>query len=127
MVVRWSFHDPTIPETYVLEINPNEGGSPEYKKTITYANTSAPDGKTLIFEGRDEVQTISFSGTLLTVTHLTALTNWFQKRHQILVTDDLSRQFWIYITSFSPKRERAAHSPYKHSYTVEATVLDWPT
>ncbi len=127
MVVRWSFHDPTVPETYVLEINPNDGGTPSRKKTISYQNTSAPDGKALVFEGRDEVQTISFSGDILTVTHLTALTLWYEKRHQILVTDDLSRQFWIYINSLELKRERAAHSPYKHTYTIEAIILDWPT
>lgn len=127
MVVRWTFTDASLatPETYTFEVNPVEGGTPTRKKTITYQNTAAPDGKTLIFEGRDEVQQFRFTGVLLTQTHYEAFLEWYEKRHQILVTDDLGREFWIYITSFEATRQRAVHYPWKHSYTVEATVLDW--
>lgn len=128
MVVRWVFTDPTIatPHTYTFEINPTEGGSPAYKKNVAYKNTAAPNGKTLIYEGRDEPASFTFSGTLLTQAHFIAFQTWFLKRHAIYITDDLGRTFAVYITSFDPKRARSAQNPWKHTYTCEAISLDWP-
>lgn len=126
MTVRWTFYDPTGPTTYNFPINPNEGGSPELRKTISYQNTSAPDGKVLVFEGRDSPPTMSFSGTLLTEAQYEAFETWFQKRRQIKITDDLDREYWIYITSYAPKRVRARNYPWKHTYQIEATIIDWP-
>lgn len=123
---RWTFYDPLIPVTYTFEISPNDGGTPSRKKGITYQNTAAPDGKTLIFQGRDDAMTMSFSGTLLSEAQLDAFNTWYDKQHQIRVTDDLSRQFWIFITEFDPKRAFSVSHPWKHTYQVTATILDWP-
>jgi hypothetical protein len=125
IVNRWRFSDPLTLETYEFEINPKEGGSPQYKKHINYQNTSAPNGKTLVFEGRDEPQVMTFTGTILTQTQYDAMVTWFNKRHQIQITDDLQRTFTIYIMTFEPKRERAFHYPYKHSFVCNYIVLDW--
>ena len=124
-VVRWQFYDPTTLSSYELEINPADGGSPSYRKAIVYQNTSAPDGKVLMFEGQDETKEMEITGTILTEEHYNALLLWYTKRHQIQITDDLGRVFMVYITAFEPKRERAVHSPWKHSYTLRYTVLDW--
>lgn len=128
--IPWRFYDPigvgaSGPITYLLPVNPNDGGSPSFKKTVTYQSTSAPDGKTLVFEGRDEVQTLEFSGVILTEDQYYAFIDWWRKRHQIHITDDLGRQFWAYITSFEPKRVRAQSHPWKHTYSASATVVDW--
>lgn len=124
-VVRWIFYDPSVPETWTMDINPREGGSPSFAKTINYENTAAPDGKTLIFEGRDEVQRLEWQGVILTQAHYDTLEDWWDKRRQVRVTDDLSRQFWVYITHFEPRRRRAYGRPYKHDYTMRATILSW--
>lgn len=126
MVVRWKFDDPITLETWIWEVNPNEGGTPTYKKQMTYTQTTAPDGKTLVFEGADEPQTLTFSGTLLSQSQLDTLVTWYKKRHQIKLTDDLGREFWIYITGFAPKRIRNASQPWKHTYEINATIVDWP-
>jgi hypothetical protein len=125
-VVRWTFFDPLTLEEYTFGINPNTGGSRQFRKTINYQSTAAADGKTLVFEGRDEVNKMEFSGAILEQGQYDAMVTWFSKRHQIQVTDDLGRQFWIYITSFAPVRQRAIHYPWKHSYTVEYVEVDWP-
>jgi hypothetical protein len=124
-VVRWVFYDPATAESYTFAINPTSGGSPSYEKTFQYQNTAAPDGKVLVFEGRQAVKKLSFEGKILEQTHYDAFVTWFNKANQIRVTDDLGRTFYIIIEKFDPKRERAVHSPWKHSYTVDASIVDW--
>lgn len=122
-VVRWIFTDPVLSTTYTFEINPNDGGSPTYKKNLTTVNTTAPAGAVLIFEGADQPMAGTFSGTILTQSQYHAMTTWFSKRYPITVTDDLGRTQTIYITGFNPKRQRSALYPYKHTYQVDYTVL----
>lgn len=124
-VVRWTFYDAAESETYEFEVNPREGGTPSYRKNIVYQNTLAPGGRTLIFEGADEPMKLSWAGVILTQEHHETFVDWYYKRHQILLTDDLSRQYTVYISAYEPKRERSALHPWKHSYTMEATILDW--
>lgn len=127
MVVRWTFEDPVEGETYVFHINPREGGSPSYDKTITEQNTTAPDGKTLLFEGQDQVQTLEWSGAILEQAHYDAYITWWRKRRQIKLTDDLGREYWIYITSFKPSRKRSRERAWRHDFTFSAIILDWIT
>lgn len=122
-VVRWVFDDPVDLTTYTFEINPTEGGRPAFKKHIQYQNTVAPGGAVLVFEGRDEPQVIEVTGTILTQSTYDAFVLWFNKRHQIFLTDDQGLQYTIYITEFTPKRVRSALYPWKHTYTLRATVL----
>lgn len=123
-LVRWTFHDPTVPETYTLEINPNEGGAPDYKKSITTMATAAPDGSTLMFEGRDEPKRLDFSGVILTEAQYMAFLAWWQKRHQILVTDDLGREYWVYFEQWTPTRKRTIHYPWRHNFQAKTIILD---
>ncbi len=129
MVVRWEFFDPVLSSTYVFDVNPNDGGSPSYEKTITQESTSAPDGKPLIFEGQDQVNRLEWSGVILTQAHYDAYVTWWQKRRQIKLTDDYGRQFWIYLTSFKPTRRITGQRtyPWRHDFNVTAVILDWET
>lgn len=127
MVVRWTFYDPVEAETYTFEINPREGGSPNWDKRISEQNTTAPDGKVLLFEGQDPVQTLEWSGAIISQEHHDAYVEWWQKRRQIQLTDDLGRQYWIYLTSFKPTRMRAHSYPWRHNFTATALILDWIT
>jgi hypothetical protein len=123
---RWTFYDPEMSATYSFEINPNSGGSPDFKRNFTYQNTAGAFGKTLIFEGRGEPQKMELSGTLLTQAQYDAFVTWYLKRNQILMTDDLGRQFWVVIEEFKPTRVRSVQHPWKHTYTISVTVVNWP-
>lgn len=123
-MLRWIFDDVAGSETYTLPINPNEGGTPGVNKSFGYQNTAAPDGKTLMYEGRDEVEKLECKGTILLRDHLLALKTWAKLRRQILITDDLGRQFWVYITNFVPSRKRSAVHPWKHEYTMTLVIFD---
>jgi hypothetical protein len=127
MVVRWTLMDPTVPETYTFPLNPNQGGTPGVTKKITTSVTSAADGQALVFEGRPDPQKMSFSGSILDQQHLDNLVVWFRKEHQLLLTDDLGRQFWVYLTNFTATRERKHSHPWRHTYQAEATILDVAT
>lgn len=123
-VVRWTFYDPLVPETYTFEINPKEGGTPVYKRNFAYRTTAAQDGRTIVFEGRDQPQQITWSGIILTEAHLNAYITWYGKKNQIQLTDDLGRTFWIVIESFEPKRTYSRNF-WRHEYSVTATIIDW--
>lgn len=124
--IAWVFRDLhlTTPEEYSWEVNPREFDI-GYRKTLQYESTSAPDGRALVYEGRDEVKRISFSGTILSEDQYNEMMHWFNKRYQLEIEDDLGRTFSIYITAFQPKRERSRSYPWKHTYSCEAIVLDW--
>jgi hypothetical protein len=73
-----------------MEINPNQGGTPSYRKSITYRSTAAPDGKVLMFEGRDEPQQMRVDGVILNQALLDTIVTWWQKRYAVEVLDDLA-------------------------------------
>lgn len=122
-VVKWIFTDPIEIESYTFEINPNAGGSPQYKKNFTYSSTSAPDGQTVMMQGRSDPLYLEFSGTILSEDQYRTMVDWWYRNCIIQITDDLERQYYVVFTDFSPKRERAVHSPWKHSYTARCTII----
>lgn len=126
-VVRWDFDDPVLDETYVFDVNPSEGGSPKKKKNILSTPTVAPDGVVLQFEGYPDPDLIEWSGTILYESQFNTLYDWWTKKHQIQLTDDLGRQVWIYIVDFKFERRRSSIYPWKHGYSITAHVLDWPS
>lgn len=125
-LVRWRFDDPVALSGYEFEINPSAGGSPSYQRNFTYAETSAPDGKSLVFEGRQPAQHIEFSGRLLSESQFNAFVTWWEKQYQIEITDDLGRTFSVIIESFNPTRVRRRSNQWVHDYQVRAVIIDWP-
>lgn len=122
--VAWTLYDYDTAESYDLAINPASGGSPSYAKSFTVTNTTAPGGKALIFEGQDEVPQISVSGVLLTEDLYNKFVTWWNKRNLLRITDDLGRNFDIYITSFRPERVRSVTHPWRHNYTLDYIVVE---
>jgi hypothetical protein len=122
--IAWELHQYSTLETYELDINPSDGGSPSYNKTLTTSNTTAPGGKVLIFEGADEVQQISVTGTLLTEALYDKFIEWWDKRTILRLTDDLARVYDIYITSFDPQRVRSVTHPWRHTYTLNYVIIE---
>ena len=123
--IPWRFYDPVDLVEYAFEINPIGGGVPDRRKNVSARKTTAPgaEGKTLLFEGADEVPNVSISNVVLSETQYTAFETWFDKRHQIRLTDDLNRSWWIYITGLKLERERSVQYPWRHKYTIDYVVL----
>jgi hypothetical protein len=123
--IAWRWEDPTEGTVEFMSLNPNEGASPTYTKTITKETTTAPGGQraVLIYEGADPPVDFSFSGAILTREQYEFLEIAWSKRHLLLLTDDLGRVFTLYLVSFNPKREWSAHYPWRHSYDASAVIV----
>ncbi len=126
-VQRWELYDPIDDETLVLHMNPpevddHEGGS----RNFTFEETCAPDGRTVIFEGQEEVKRLDWDGKCRVASDWTNLVAWRLKRHQIRVTDDLGRQVWVLIQSISGRRKVKGGLPYYREYQLKAVVLNVP-
>lgn len=121
--VAWELYDPIADETYLLHINPDAGGSPTRRKTLSTRTTTA--GKALYFQGSPEPRTFEASGTMLSEAHYNELDRWVEeKNHQVRLTDDLGRVFWIYLVALVPSRVRKGSHPWFHTYSLEYTELD---
>lgn len=121
--IPWYLREYDSSDVYELAINPLSSTSPSIQKTFTVQKTTT--GNPVIFRGRDQVETIVCSGTILHEAHFRALEEWSKKSKQVELTDDLQRKFWIVITSFTPTRRYHASYPWRHEYSFEATVVDW--
>ena len=114
MIVKWLFYDPVEDEEYEFEINPAAGGSPQYKKNFTYQSVVDPLAAPVVMQGRSDPLTLEFSGTILSEDQYRTMVDWWYRNCVIQLTD------------VSPKRERAYHYPWKHSYTAKCTILGVP-
>lgn len=122
-VVKWVFSDPIELDSWTFEINPNAGGSPQYKKNFTFSSPAAPDGSTIMMQGRSDPLTLEFTGVILSESQYKTMVDWWYRQCVIQITDDLLRQYYVVFTDFSPKRERAIHYPWKHSYSAKCTIV----
>lgn len=122
-VTRWTLTDPVTSDVYTFHVNPSSGGSPEYDKTLSTENTTAPGANVLIYEGSDPPLMGSFEGTILSLAHYQAMVIWWRKRYPVVMTDDLGRSQTIYIKKFSPKRKRSVSHKYLHDFSLEFVVL----
>ncbi len=126
MVARWTFFDPYSSDTVTLSINPNAGGSPSLSKNITTAPTIVPGGRVIRYEGEKDPEMITFGGTIRDNAMIVLYAHWFNKRHQIQLTDDLGRTQMIMIQKFVPRRVRMGGNAWKHTFEVTAIVVDGP-
>lgn len=120
----WILTDINDASDYAWEVNPKTAET-GYKKILTEEASSASDGRRINFEGRTEVQKISFSGTVLGQTQHDELLAWFEDRTQAQLTDDLGREFVVYILSFTTERVRSIKFQWKHVFSGEFAILDW--
>lgn len=122
-VLRWVFHDPSVPETYTVPLNPNAMSSPFREKKIEVQVTTAVDGQSLLTEGNPAPKDWQWSGTLLTEAHYKALLKWSQKNVRTYITDHYGRRLTVYWRGFDPEPRRSGAYPWRHQYTVRCIVI----
>lgn len=79
-----------------------------------------------MFEGRDKPRVFNVSGVLHEQAELDALNTWYDKRYQVKITDDLGRQFYVYIVGLKVDRAPLRNNPWRHLFNMRYIELDWP-
>jgi hypothetical protein len=130
-MAKWKLYDPEEDQYFSFEYNPSkDDGSFALNKSTAYQvnagsyrdNSNRDNIANIIFESHKEVKKFSFSGNIYNKDEFDRLELWFSKKYDLILTDDLNRNFRIYVSSFSPSRIRSRQFPYKHSYTVKGIV-----
>lgn len=122
-VLRWVFEDPAVPETYTVELNPNQMTSPFREKRIDIATTTAVDGQSLLTESQPQPKSWQFSGAIISQAHYDALLKWSLKPNRTYITDHFGRKLSVYWTAFNPEPRRSVGYYYRHNYSCQLLVL----
>lgn len=125
-VRKWVFQDPANNETYHFDINPNRMTSPFAPKRVTFAATTAVDGRSVVFEGQPNPVEWQFEGSLIAKAQYDELLRWKNKRNRIWITDHRGRAWLCYLTNFAPQDRRSANHPWSHDYTMTALIFEGP-
>jgi hypothetical protein len=136
MAIRtpWRFYDPRTTEEVFLSINPEaDSGSHAIVKNTKYevavsnyiddTNTRRA-GDTVVQDAASEQETMNYTGKVYTKPQYDVLVEWFGKNYAWNLRDDLGREFLIYVITFKTDRMRSATYRWKHSYTMNAIVLE---
>lgn len=121
--VPWIMRDVASDDEYEFAVNPLDMSFPLVQKRLTTQYTTA--GKPITWEGRSEVPVVSFSGTILYREHYEIMLEWLEKSTQIALTDDFGRNFWLFLTEFSPSRRYSADFPWRHEYSASGLIINW--
>ena len=135
---RWKFQDPALNNVWLppdrlwewewtVPINPREMSSPFPEKNVSVRQTSALDGRALLFEGSTPPANWTFSGAILDAEHYKRLQLWSEKRNRIRITDHFGRTIVCYLLQFDPEPVRAPGRYWRHNYSMSALVLEKPT
>lgn len=128
MVVRWQIFDPDTDDTWVFPMNPREGAMPSREKNVVQQAVAASDShNVLLFEGQDNPSRLAWEGTIYTQEFYLAMEDWFRKRRQVQLTDDLGQTWWVYLTKFDPRRINRHSHPWAMTYSVECLIVSWET
>lgn len=109
---KWTLSDGT--DTYTFEVNPIDVTSPPRRKEVDALVTS----ESVVFERPEAPIRDSFSGTLIDQNQHEKFEEWFDKRGEVTLTDDLGRVFTIILISYEPERRRSISHPWLHDYTL---------
>lgn len=139
-VHRWQFYDPALENErpnlgqnnfwhleWTVPINPREMSSPFPEKAVSVHQTTALDGRALLYEGSTPPPNWTFSGAILDWDHYWRLQVWSGKSNRIRITDHFGRHLWCYLLKFDPEPVRAPNRYWRHNYTMSALVLSTPT
>lgn len=127
-VQRWTLYDPATSETYTFPRNPSEVTMPGIKTGVTFSNTSAPEGEghTLVFAGQEAPGEFDCKGVFLTKAERDAIMAWVRKKNQVLLTDDLDEEYWVWFDSLTMPRKNTVNHELRITYSLHGYIIDVP-
>lgn len=124
-MARWTLTDYSTGSgvTYTFAINPNTFVPPGRNSTIKQSMSTSPQGSAILFQGRDGIQKMKFSGRVTTQTFHDELRAELDKYYVLELADDQSNLYDIVIESYSMTRVRSAINQWRFDYEVTAIVV----
>jgi hypothetical protein len=128
-IVRWVFHDPSIPESWTVPINPNSMTDPEAKVRAyqfgTASRSSSLSNQVIrTFESPSQPASWEFGGVIHTQEHHDELERWARKPMDVQITDHLERTWHVVMKSFEPTERRPTpNKPWRFTYSMHALIL----
>jgi hypothetical protein len=122
--VAWTLTDNSTGSPVVLsfDINPNSFDAPGRNTNIVSEQVTAPNGQTLVFQGRDASREATLSGAVTTQTFFSSLDTWKDKNYPLVLTDDQGSTWNVLIKSWRWTRLRRTNN-WRYDYTATVMVL----
>lgn len=121
-MAKWTLTDNSTgsPVVFTFAINPNEFEPPGRTSSIVTELTTAPNGTTILFQGRDSSREANFSGAVLTESFYNGLDTQKDKHYPLVLTDDQGNTWNVIFKSWRWTRLRRTNN---WRYDYQATVL----
>lgn len=124
-MAQWKITDNSTgtPSVYTFPINPIEFDHPGRDANLTDMATTGSVGGTILFQGRDKLPQLSFTGKITSSTFYTELRAELDKWYDVVLTDDQGAEWNIIIQSYTMKRKKSAVNHHRYEYSVTAKVV----
>jgi len=123
--MRWTISDGAATPTIIsFPINPNSGGSFTRSRNLSKDRTLT--GKPYVAIGSALPRTAEITGVILDEDSYNFLVTIFENMVQVLLTDDLERETWVFITDLELTSEPRRHSQWRHKYKMKLTEVNVP-
>lgn len=123
-MAQWTLTDNSTGSPVVLtfDINPNKFDPPGRNANISSELSTAPNGTTILFQGRDKVRRATFEGVVNSETFYNDLDTWKDKHYPMELADDQGNTWTILIEQWKWTRIRR-RNPWRFDYTAQVIVL----
>jgi hypothetical protein len=124
-MAQWTLTDNSTgsSQTMTFTVNPNSATYPGRHATLTQNVSLAPAGGVILFQGRDQTRTMTFSGVVITEAFYNLLNTWMDKWYPLILTDDQGSEFDVIIESWEWTRVRRALRPWRFDYEARLLVI----
>lgn len=106
------------PVNLVFNINPISFSHPGREAQLTTEYSTAPTGTTIVFQGKDKIQTGSFEGAIITQAFYNEINTWARKPYALVLTDDQGNTWDILITNLKLTRVKR-RNPWRFDYAIQ--------
>lgn len=123
-MAQWTLTDNSTGSPVVLtfDINPNTFNPPGRSARIQADLTTAPNGQTLLFQGRDNTREAVFSGAVLTQSFYNKLDAEKDKNYPLVLTDDQGNSWDILFRTWRWTRLHRTNN-WRYDYTATVIVI----
>lgn len=124
-MAQWTITDFSTgaPVEWAFPINPNTFEHPGRSATFVEEATVGSVGGTIIFQGRDSVPILSFTGVVTSQQFYEDLRAQLDKWYDLLLTDDQGNSWTVIVQTYSFTRKKSAINHHRYDYNVTCKVL----